>query len=122
MPDKLRTHGQLKREALPARTHGTERIGHKLYGRRWRKVARAHLEREPLCRICAERGTIRQARDVDHITPRSAGGSDADDNLQSLCHRCHSAKTAQEAGRRPDGTWRRDRETGQGGGGRIPTG
>jgi 5-methylcytosine-specific restriction protein A len=36
--------------------------------------------------------------DVDHIIPREAGGSDDDENLQGLCHACHSRKTAQEDG------------------------
>jgi 5-methylcytosine-specific restriction protein A len=34
---------------------------------------------------------------VDHITPRSQGGTDEDSNLQTLCKRCHGTKTAHEA-------------------------
>jgi hypothetical protein len=34
------------------------------------------------------------ATDVDHIIAKSKGGTDAYSNLQSLCHRCHSQKTA----------------------------
>ncbi len=33
---------------------------------------------------------------VDHILPRIKGGSNEDDNLQSLCHDCHRIKTKNE--------------------------
>ncbi len=36
-------------------------------------------------------------RDVDHIIPKAAGGTDDDDNLESLCGDCHDAKSAAEA-------------------------
>lgn len=29
---------------------------------------------------------------VDHVVPRSAGGSDLDENLQTLCRRCNASK------------------------------
>ncbi|MGI8657415.1 MAG: HNH endonuclease [Candidatus Limnocylindria bacterium] len=35
------------------------------------------------------------ASEVDHILPRARGGGD-EGNLQSLCHPCHAAKSAQE--------------------------
>jgi 5-methylcytosine-specific restriction endonuclease McrA len=31
---------------------------------------------------------------VDHIRPRADGGTDEEWNLQTLCFRCHSRKTA----------------------------
>ena len=31
--------------------------------------------------------------DIDHIIPRSLGGSEDDDNLQALCPACHRKKT-----------------------------
>ncbi|MCB0080444.1 MAG: HNH endonuclease [Caldilineaceae bacterium] len=52
------------------------------------------LRREPLCRHCRERGQTTAATEVDHIKARRDGGSDAFDNLQSLCKSCHSRKTA----------------------------
>ena len=58
------------------------------YDHGWRKRRAAHLKREPYCRSCGEPAT-----DVDHIVARRAGGSDDEDNLQSLCHACHSRKT-----------------------------
>jgi len=36
---------------------------------------------------------------VDHITPRAEGGGEGAENLQSLCARCHAAKTGREGQR-----------------------
>lgn len=60
------------------------------YDWRWRKLARVILLRDPICRKCREESST----DVDHIIPRSAGGTDDPENLQGICHRCHSRKTA----------------------------
>jgi 5-methylcytosine-specific restriction protein A len=59
------------------------------YGGDWTRIRAAHLEAEPWCRECGA-----EATDVDHIVPRAEGGTDDDANLQSLCHRHHSRKTA----------------------------
>lgn len=56
------------------------------------------LLREPFCRECAKFGLRIPATDVDHIVPHRGDWSlfvDSD-NLQSLCHSCHSRKTALE--------------------------
>ena len=61
------------------------------YGHKWRKL-RAHiLRQEPFCRSCDEPAT-----EVDHITPLARGGTNDSENLQALCKRCHSRKTATE--------------------------
>jgi 5-methylcytosine-specific restriction protein A len=66
-------------------------------GRQWLAVRAAHLEKEPLCRMCQESDRLTAATHVDHVIPRSVGGADYDDsNLQSLCMSCHSAKTRLE--------------------------
>lgn len=65
----------------------------------WRDDLRPQqLLREPFCRECARYGFRVSATDVDHIKPhRGAWAVFVDrDNLQSLCHRCHSRKTAAE--------------------------
>ena len=56
------------------------------------------LLREPFCRACAIRGVRTRATDVDHVIPhRGVWALFIDpNNLQSLCHSCHSRKTAAE--------------------------
>ena len=58
------------------------------------------LLREPFCRACAARGIRTPATDVDHIRDHKGDWAlfTARDNLQSLCHRCHSRKTLRENG------------------------
>lgn len=57
------------------------------------------LAREPFCRECARRGLRVYATDVDHVVPHDGDWSKFTDpdNLQSLCHSCHSAKTIAES-------------------------
>lgn len=54
--------------------------------------------REPFCRECARRGIRTKATDVDHIRDHKGDWGLFTDrgNLQSLCHSCHSRKTARE--------------------------
>jgi 5-methylcytosine-specific restriction protein A len=70
--------------------------GDRGYGAAWRVTRARILKRDPFCRApgCHEPTT-----DVDHIIPRRQGGTDADDNLQGLCHTHHSGKTAKQDGR-----------------------
>jgi 5-methylcytosine-specific restriction enzyme A len=68
------------------------------YGRRWRELRAAVLAEQPLCASCAGGGRVEAATEVDHVVPRSRGGGDEWSNLQALCKRCHSAKTAREDG------------------------
>jgi 5-methylcytosine-specific restriction protein A len=63
----------------------------------WRKTQQAQLAREPMCRPCAAKGIATFATQVDHITPRHKGGTEAASNLQSICAPCHTLKTAQES-------------------------
>lgn len=65
----------------------------------WLEVLRPQqLLREPFCRACAKRGLRTPATDVDHIEPHKGDLRRFSDpeNLQSLCHSCHSRKTALE--------------------------
>lgn len=66
------------------------------YGYAWTKLRAEHLRLEPFCRRCRAQGIQTPATDVDHIVPRSRGGSDQHYNLQSLCHTHHSRKTYRE--------------------------
>ena len=65
----------------------------------WTDVLRPEqLLREPFCRECARYGVRTYAAEVDHV--RDHKGDWARfidrDNLQSLCHSCHSRKTMRE--------------------------
>jgi len=46
-----------------------------------------------LCQECARQGIVTLGTAVDHITPLSCGGTDADSNKQLLCRECHKAKS-----------------------------
>lgn len=48
------------------------------------------------CAECKQLGRVRVAREVDHIVPKSQGGSNDDDNLQAINRDCHKAKTLRE--------------------------
>jgi 5-methylcytosine-specific restriction endonuclease McrA len=67
----------------------------RLYGRRWRKISQAQIMRNPLCVRCG-----RGAEVTDHIKPHKGDESLFYDpqNMQSLCKRCHDAKTITEDG------------------------
>lgn len=64
----------------------------------WKLLRGDQLLREPFCRECAVRGVRRRATDVDHIRDHKGDWAVFTDpgNLESLCHSCHSRKTARE--------------------------
>ncbi len=70
------------------------------YGHRWQTgLRKRQLHREPRCEwvdLATGERCGRWAKDVDHIIPKSQGGADAMENLQSLCHNHHSMKTVRE--------------------------
>ena len=67
------------------------------YGTAWTKLREVILIRDKgLCQPCAKADRISVATAVDHITPKSQGGTDDPGNLQGICHACHAAKTALE--------------------------
>jgi 5-methylcytosine-specific restriction protein A len=58
--------------------------------RRWHRVRKRKLMRDPICEGCNER----PSRHVDHIVPLDKGGGAYDpSNLQALCIPCHNKKT-----------------------------
>lgn len=72
----------------------------KLYNtRRWKRRRAAQLAKQPWCEECLRENIFTPATDVDHIERHRGDplwfftGS-----LQSLCHNCHSRKTAREVG------------------------
>lgn len=64
----------------------------------WERLRGDQLLREPFCRECARRGIRTPATDVDHIRDHKGDWAVFTDpgNLESLCHSCHSRKTARE--------------------------
>ena len=68
------------------------------YGSSWDKARVRILRRDKgLCQPCLKAGRVTPARQVDHITAKSAGGTDTDTNLQAICIACHKVKTATES-------------------------
>jgi 5-methylcytosine-specific restriction protein A len=65
------------------------------YGAAWQRLAAQVIAEEPACRAC---GSTAPSAHVDHIVARNDGGTDARANLQRLCARCHSSKTAKYDG------------------------
>jgi 5-methylcytosine-specific restriction enzyme A len=68
----------------------------------WRKLRLLKLAHDPLCQACEDMGELTPANTVDHVVAISSGGAPFPmlSDLNSLCHSCHSAKTARgsEAG------------------------
>lgn len=68
------------------------------YGAPWRKIRVRILKRDNyLCQPCKRAGKLSPANEVDHVINKERGGTDDDDNLQSICGDCHKAKTAKES-------------------------
>lgn len=73
------------------------------YDRRWEKARVAWLAQHPLCAACARAQLTAAAALVDHVVPHRGDRLlfwDPD-NWQSLCSRCHAAKSARESGIAP---------------------
>lgn len=69
----------------------------------WKRLRGEQLLREPWCRECARRGARTRATDVDHVRDHKGDWAVFTNpgNLQSLCHSCHSRKTAAETRKPP---------------------
>ena len=63
--------------------------------RRWRKLRRWHLARNPLCEECLKMNRTVPAKHVDHIEPHRGDSVKFwnPDNLQSLCEMHSNQKT-----------------------------
>lgn len=70
--------------------------GERGYGRQWRKAREKYLGENPLCVMHLAQGEIVAASVVDHVVPHRGDNEKFWDvgNWQSLCKRCHDAKTA----------------------------
>lgn len=66
------------------------------YDSSWRMVRQQHIEDNPLCYDCLAQGIYTEGRDVHHLI-KLADRPDLRDvasNLMTLCHSCHSIRTA----------------------------
>ena len=72
----------------------------KLYNtRRWKRIRKAQLAKEPWCDYCLKEGRYISATDCDHIEPhRGNPVKFFKGPFQSLCHFHHSQKTGIEIG------------------------
>ena len=67
------------------------------YGSAWDRLRAAVLRRdEGVCQPCSRLGRITEAKEVDHIIAKAAGGTDDPANLQAICVDCHASKTGRE--------------------------
>ena len=73
------------------------------YGSAWDKLRLQILERDNfLChcpRCLGGELRVRPAHEVDHITPRAAGGTDDAANLRAVNRECHRQLTAAQQGK-----------------------
>jgi 5-methylcytosine-specific restriction enzyme A len=73
----------------------------RLQGRAWQKLRARWLQEHPLCVHCEAKGRVRLATVLDHILPRSKGGTEIEENLQGLCKSCDLIKQALDRGYKP---------------------
>jgi 5-methylcytosine-specific restriction protein A len=86
-------HSTERGEARADRQRDAQR---KYHGANWKRLRKAVIADEPLCRDCLRRGLLNPTTDVDHID--GDWSNDSRENLQGLCHQCHSRKTVLEQG------------------------
>ena len=68
-------------------TRGYDR--HERYGNTWQKIRLRYIHAHPLCETCKRKGKYVQAKLEHHIKPIAEGGTNAEENLMSLCVSCH---------------------------------
>ena len=62
------------------------------YGRKWQAIRLTALDRDRnICQMCGV--FTGRSGHVDHIREKKQGGTDALNNLQTLCIACHNKKT-----------------------------
>lgn len=60
----------------------------RIRGRRLQTLRKRQFDKQPICQICLPKGFITLAVIRDHVIPLAEGGTDTDDNTQSLCQSC----------------------------------
>ena len=70
------------------------------YDYEWVKATQRVRRRDKgLCQSCKRAGRVRLGVAVDHIVGKAAGGTNDDENLETICKACHDLKTGSEATR-----------------------
>jgi 5-methylcytosine-specific restriction protein A len=90
-PEFAQDRGKCTTHATQHRKQRRTRETWAQYGTAWQAIRKQVLTDEPDCRSCGNPAT-----QVDHIKPLRIGGTNDRQNLQPLCHSCHSRKTQRE--------------------------
>ena len=97
LPSRLATINTNRVPVLDTKAGATKRIT----GSTWMTTRRRILLRDGYaCQCC---GIVRADNEIDHRVPLEQGGSNDDDNLQTLCggpDGCHARKTRSETQQR----------------------
>jgi 5-methylcytosine-specific restriction protein A len=80
-----------------ARAFVRERERQNLYDRRWQRIRKSYLTAFPWCADCLAQGRYTPATDVHHeVRHQGNRAIFLSSPLRSLCHACHSRRTAAE--------------------------
>ena len=82
--------GRCVKHIRPPWQHATPSRHARGYDSKWVKLRARVLVEEPYC-ACGRESTT-----VDHIQPKSQGGTDARANLRGCCRRCQQSKAGRE--------------------------
>jgi 5-methylcytosine-specific restriction protein A len=95
MPNHPKTN-KISRLNTPKKPENRPNASERGYDNSWRKVRKYHLLHNPLCEDCVKQGLYIPGQDVHHIKKVSEHPHlrDDPDNLMTLCHSCHSIRTA----------------------------
>lgn len=92
-----KTKLQMMKTVPKAKIVEVSRWGQSRGGRPWRRIRDRVLLRDLYTCQNNKCGKVGGALEVDHILNLAQGGNDDDNNLMTLCKKCHSFKTQAES-------------------------
>lgn len=99
LPKKFRPFKDNGMRRIPRKNYHEKSRQERGYDRQWELLRDNYAAKNPLCESCLRKGYVEPMFDVDHIQP-FRGLDDPlrldPDNLQSLCRKCHTRKTAKQ--------------------------